>query len=179
MARTNGAGSEKVIGAAVKPVHLCEGNESIPRGTTAVVLWLGAFTGPRVELRIVADGTVISRGARSPGWSGRNVRISLDRPIPRSLLARVCFGLALRDETVSLYGDPARRSPAAAHLTGERLRIEYLRPARYTWLSRFGSIASGLSLGRIPSGRWAPIVTILLMVGLLVGVSALVARRLR
>jgi hypothetical protein len=178
VARTNGAGSEKIVGAIAKPVHLCQSNESIPHGTTAVVLWLSAFTGPRVEAKIVAGSAVIARGERGPGWSGRGVRVSLDRPIPRSLRAKVCFAIAPKDEVVSVFGDPAGRS-GAAQRTAERMRIEYLRPASYTWLSKSGSIGRGLSLGRIPSGRWAPIVAILLIVAVLVGVSGLVARGLR
>jgi hypothetical protein len=179
VASTNGAGSEKTIGATAKPVHLCEAGQAIPRGTTAVVLWLGAFTGPRVEVKIVVNGAVISRGEHPSGWSGRGVRVSLDRPIPRPLRAKVCFAVAPRDEVVTLFGDPAVHSAGAAHRTGERMRIEYLRAARYTWLSRSGSIGRGLGLGRIPSGRWAPIVAILLAISVLVGISSLVVRGLR
>jgi hypothetical protein len=176
VARTNGASSEKVLGNIGTFAKLCEGHELIPRGTTALVLWLSAATGPRLTVQVVSNGVTVSRGERSSGWTGRGVTVSLDRPIHRSVEAEVCFEALPKNERIYVYG--SHPSGAKGTRAGV-MRVEYLRRVNSTWLSHSGSIARNLGFGRLPSGSWAPIVVILLGVAVIVGVSGLVASGLR
>jgi hypothetical protein len=181
LARANGAMPDVNLTTITSPARLCQAHELVPAGTTAVVAWLGAFTGPRVLAEIVEDGRVVARGEHGPAWSGRSVTIAL-RPISRPRAdVTVCFKLAPKYEAVvprgSASGHPAT-SEDGRSLPGQ-MTIEYLRPARGTWFSEGSGAVRRLGLGRIPSGLWAPMLVILLAIAMVGLVASLVAGRLR
>jgi pyrimidine deaminase RibD-like protein len=184
LARANGARPERVLTIAESSSRVCQAGELVPSRTTAIVAWLGAFTGPRVSAVVTERGRVIARGTHGSAWTGRSVTISLDRALRDSATATVCFSFAPRYEGVVVRGSPVAGTSASSDdgrsLAGT-LAIEYVRPGRggATWLARASTIADHLGLGRVPSGNWAVVVALLLAIGLTVAVAALLARELR
>ena len=166
LARSNGVTPEGEFASAVARVRFCQSGEAIPRGSTAIVAWLGAFTGPRVSVQASEGGHLVGHGEHGSGWTGRSVTIALAQPSRALAHATVCFSVAPRDEVVTALGNGAK---GAARLTVNgkptpgRMTLEYLRPGRRTWLSHAAAIARHLGLGRLPSGTWAPIFAVLLM----------------
>src|SRR5580693_5821588 len=104
VARTNAIPINEVIAAAPPAVEACQGNEMLPSGTTAVRLSLEALLGPRVTVKIVRNGVVLSTGERAAGWSRQSVTVPI-RALRHSVAGvSLCFAVAARDETVKVKG---------------------------------------------------------------------------
>jgi len=179
LARSNGR-PEHALASIRSRTTLCQARETIPRGTTAIVLWLEAFTGPRVSIRLLAGGHVVARGERSSGWTGWSVTVPLEEPIAHATRATVCATLAPHNETVIPRGNDGAGSAvtiANAHPLEGMMTIEYLRPGGRTWWSRASTIAHHLGFGRASSGDWAPILATLLSAVVVILTSSIVLRR--
>jgi hypothetical protein len=172
LARANGAIPEEPLANVTSHVRLCQGQETVPPGTTAIVAWLGAFTGPHVSADLTAGGRLVGRGEHASGWTGRSVTISLDRPSAGATDVTDCFTAVAQDESVvprgSAVGSQKPMTSGGRALLG-RMAIEYLRAGRRTWLSQAPAIARHLGLGRVPSGDWAPVAVVAIIV-ILVGI---------
>jgi hypothetical protein len=171
VARGSVVSPEAEVASIVARTRLCQAGEVVPKGSTAIVAWLEAFTGPRVSAEVIEGGQIVGRGQHGSGWAGRSVTIPLSRPSPGSSDATVCFIAAPRDEGLIARGGPVNgpaRLTENGRLLQGRMATEYLRPGRRTWLSLAAPIARHLGLGRLPSGMWAPITTILLMAAAIV-----------
>jgi hypothetical protein len=158
-------GSESIVQTAHR-ARLCQGNERIPGGTTAVRYDAYAFTGPRVSLNVLRQGKVIAHGERAAGWTGGSVTIPIDR-VPRAMSGvELCLTAFLTGtEATAFFGSKAATTNAAQGHQGERLRIEYLRPGPSSWLSLSREVARRLGLGRAASGAGNAIVVLLLTLG--------------
>src|ERR1700733_12132161 len=62
----------------------CQGDETVPAGSSAIRLSLEASAGPRVAGAVHSGGTVIARGESAPGWLGRVVTVPVE-PIARTV----------------------------------------------------------------------------------------------
>jgi hypothetical protein len=161
VARTNGVPIGQAVASAAQKFEDCQKGEALPGGTTAIRLWLAAGLGPRVQLRVIRDGVVLTRGEQPPGWSRLTVAV---KPLEHAVAGvSVCFAMAPKDEVVFFKGVKARGAQF-----GARIRIEYLRPGSHSWLSLAPSIAKRMSLGREPSTIW-------IVLAVLAGMLALVA----
>ncbi len=161
--------------------RLCEGGELLPGDTGAVKLDVDTkgVPGPGLGVSILAaNGVPVSTGALRPGWRVGTTRAPGSVRIPVSRVAdtlsnaivcvrdlgpgRVAFGGSVPDSgfLIELAGKP---------LSG-RLRIEYMRPGRESWLQLAPAIAHRFSLAKADLVRhWAvgaAVVLVLLAVAL-------------
>ena len=164
VARTNKiAGQpEEAIASSKEGSSYCEPGETLPRGTSALRIWLDAVYGPRVTVEVSADGRPITSGVRGSGWVGGSVTVPV-RALPRTVSGtRVCVSFAAQDETVVVQGNSGR------------MWIEYLRPGSSSWASLVSSTARRMGLGRAGAGSWVVFVALALLAAVVVLASRLV-----
>jgi hypothetical protein len=181
VARTSGVAPESALQLIRTRTRICQGNEVLPRETSAIVAWLGADVGPRVSADVTVGGRVVTRGERGAGWTGRSVVIPV-RQVAHSVTgATVCFALAPRNETAIPRGLPSKTAVATSNgkKLGGTMSIEYLQPGSHSWWSRASSIAYHVGLGRDPSGTWAVLVAVVLAAAVATIASGLAFRELR
>jgi hypothetical protein len=157
---------------------VCQANETVPGGTTAMRLSLKAMLGPRIELKASAAGRIITSGRSVAGWTSGAVTVPVRRVAHTVTGATVCLAFSLRDETVMMLGAHTPTSSAAVTGDGQylpgRIRIEYLRPGHRSWWSLALSTARHMGLGRAWAGTWI----VLLVLALMTAVLALTAWRI-
>jgi hypothetical protein len=126
------------VDATYAPVTVCQSEEVLPKSTTVIRMSLLSLLGPRVKLQALVGGRVVTSGEIGYGWTGTVVAIPV-RPVARSYShVTICFSLAKRQQLVNFRGDNTTRAPAVSNGTQilpGRIRIEYLRPDRASWLS--------------------------------------------
>jgi hypothetical protein len=159
--------STVVFGRSRTQSRICQAGEVLPRGTTAIRVWLEAVIGPHVEAQALSAGRVIARGARGAGWTSGSVTIPI-APVP-SAPARVsvCVNVAKAREPVGVQGVHTatriaatdRQGPATARVSARRagplpgrIVIEYLQPGHASWWSLVRSVARRMGLGHAGSG---------------------------
>jgi hypothetical protein len=146
---------------------ICQGDETLPRGTTAMRFSLKALIGPRIAVKALAGARVVTSGERAPGWTSDTVTVPVKRVARAVAHTKVCLAFALSDETVDMAGE--RTSPARAAIAGGgqalpgRMNIEYLRPGNRSWWSLALSTARHLGLGRAWAGTWIALLALLLI----------------
>jgi hypothetical protein len=153
----------------------CQGGETLPRGTSAIRLWLAAVVGPRVGISVLSHGRLLTSGTRGSGWTARTVTVPVRALSQAASNTTDCVTIARSRLSVGLLGKPLDQAPGAGSrrtLPG-RIRIEYMGAGNRSWWSQAGSIAARMGLGRAPSGAWAP-AGVLVLVALI----ALLALRL-
>lgn len=149
--------------------RLCEGGELLPGDTGALKLDVDAsgLPGPGLAVRILGpSGIPVSMGVLPPGWRTGAVRIPVSRVVHTLSGAIVCvrnlgsgqvsFGGSVPDSgfLIELAGKP---------LSG-RLRIEYLRAGRESWLQVLPAISHRFSLAKSDLVRhWAAGAALVLM----------------
>ncbi len=166
---SNSASANEVLTVYGRTARACQTGERLPRGTLAIRLSLGAFTGPRVTVAALSGARLVTFGERGSGWAGQTVTVPV-RAVARTVApVRICFALTLAgDEPVPLYGRSTGRATAARSGGGAALRgrmaIEYLGAGRASWLALARSVARRMGLGRAWSGAWvAPVVLMLIL----------------
>lgn len=160
------ASGNAVLARTYHPAMVCQGHESIPRGTSVVIPEIGGFTGPRITTSIRAGAREVAKGSRNAGWSGSVVRIPVS-PVRNSFKdATICFSFTPEHEGVKLGGNstPSRQG---AVLDGEslpgRIQIEYLHPGIHPWISRLSATVSHIGLGRVLGGSWIAVFVLIVM----------------
>lgn len=165
VARVNTA-VEGELGTLSRRTELCQANERLPAGTTAIRLRVFSYTGQRVTVRALEGPSVIAHGERGPGWSGGVVTIPV-APLPNARAVKLCFTLYIEDgEADNLAGEPTETAPATLSTGGSlpgRVGVEYLRPGRSSWLSLVPDVARRMGLGNAGSGAWNAVLAIVLM----------------
>lgn len=180
-AGTDGTPLPTEIGATSVPTTICQGEETVPAGTTAIRVSLLSLLGPRIKLVARSGGQVVTSGTIGYGWTGAVVTIPVRRVVGTHRHTNVCVSLAKRQQLVNLRGANTKFSPAVTEgkqvLPG-RMRFDYLRPDSRSWLSLTLPTARRLGLN---IGGGAGIILIPLMLLLSVGTLAswLVVRDLR
>ena len=161
----------------------CQSGESLPRGTTAIRLSLGAFTGPAVAVKAISAARVVVSGERGSGWAGQTVTVPVTAVSRTISPVKICFSIpVVGDEQVTVFGGStapslAARTRSGAALAG-RLRIEYLQEGRSSWLSLLPSVARHMGLGRAWSGIWIAPLVAMLMLAATITTSRLIRREL-
>jgi hypothetical protein len=155
----------------------CQGDELLPDDTSAVRLTIGTFNRPGPSLRVVfsgARGEQLAAGSLGGGWRQGVVQIPIThvtRPIPG---AYVCLS-DLGPGTIEITGsapDPPFQMSVAGSTVGGRLRYDYMRPGRESWLELLPTIvyrSTFAKSGVIRHWAWA---AALVLMALAVGLAA-------
>jgi len=158
--------AEEPIASTQRSASYCQGEEKLPRGVSAIRVWLAAVMGPRVTLAASRGTQRLTGGRSGSGWSGGSVTVPV-APLPRAVSnVRLCVSFQLRDETVTVQGSVA---PVAAGLQdGEqrlpaRMWVEYLRPGDRSWASLIPSILRHMGFGHAAPGRWSAFAALALL----------------
>jgi hypothetical protein len=153
----NGMPSNTEIATAAEAVGVCQRGETLLSGTSAIRLQIEATTGPRIDLEVLENGLIVTRGTLGTGWYGSVATVPvppLEHTVQR---ATICFRLTELTGWVVMQGGKTKQAIAATSsgkpLPG-RLRITYLRPSHTSWWSLAGTVIQHLSLGRAASGTW-------------------------
>jgi hypothetical protein len=193
VARSNYGFTHERIAATETPTGACQGEETLPRGTSAIRLALTSAIGPEVTVRVLTGSRLLAAGTRSPGWEGGSVTVPLHPTVSDGSAASgetarsqtpvsVCFVLSRMNGLVEMLGLHTRRGAAVGQegkrLPG-RLRIEYLRPSSESWWSMALATARRFGLGRAASGTWNALLVGALASALIALSCWLVARELR
>jgi hypothetical protein len=181
VARANGVEPEEGLAAIRSGARVCQGQETLPRDTTAIAPWLGASTGPQVTGEVLVGGRVLARGVQGSGWSGRYLTIPVKAIGPISE-ATICLSFTATHETVYPRGTASAPASAATWngraLPG-RFTVEYLTKGSRSWWSRASAAIDHMGLGRSPTGTWAAIAALVLTLAVAIAASGLLLRELR
>jgi hypothetical protein len=162
--------------------EVCQGGEVVPRGTTAMRVWLEAVVGPPLTLTARSGSRVLTSGARGAGWSTGSVTIPV-RPLARTRSdVTVCVGVGQAREPVrvrGIAGPPRYAAYDAGHepLAG-RVLIEYLRPGGRSWWSLARSVVRRMGLGHALGGAWVALLALAIVAAMVAAASWLVLREL-
>jgi hypothetical protein len=166
VAGTGRSTSRALLGHSRGRVRVCQGNEVLPVGTTAVRLGLSANVGPRVTFEALSGKRVLTRGARTAGWGIEDTVTVPVRRVARTVRgALVCTAIGAAIEPIEVLGTRASGAAGAA-----AIEIEYLRPGSRSWGSMASSLARRIGFGHAPSGALG----VLLLVASMAAVFALV-----
>jgi hypothetical protein len=180
---SNSTAAGESLAFAAGDASACQSGEQIPRGTVAIRLSLGAFTGSAVSVEVLAGTHVVASGERGSGWDGHTVTVPVGSVSHAISPAQVCFaGLVAGGERLTVFGSRAASSLAAharggAALSG-RLRIEYLGKGTSSWLALLPSVVRNMALGRAWSGTWVVFMVAMLMLATTILVFSLLVREL-
>jgi hypothetical protein len=157
VAATNGVPRTTIIGETEVPTGACQGEETLPAGTSAIRFGLAVTIGPQVAVKVLSGSDVVAQGVHGTGWDGEAVTIPVT-PTKRTYSnVIVCFQLSRLTGYVSMLGTPTSPPLAATDgyqaLSG-RMRIEYLRPGTASWWSLAGTVIQHMGLGRAAAGTW-------------------------
>jgi hypothetical protein len=137
-AGTDGTPLPTEVGATFAPDTVCQSEEVLPKGTTIVRMSLLSLLGPGIKLQASAGGQIIATGEKSAGWTGTVIGIPV-KPLARTYShVTICFTLAKRQQLVNYRGAHTTYAPAVSNGTQVlpgRIRIEYLKPGKESWLS--------------------------------------------
>jgi hypothetical protein len=171
------------LGSLRQSGTICQADEVLPAGTSAVRLQLFALTGPRVTLAVLAGGRTIAHGERAAGWTGGSVTVPLSHVSGARTGVTLCFALALNgDERVTLTGARASAALAAQFSSGPlpgRIDLEDLRPGQASWWSLLLAVARRMGLGRGAAGTWWALLAAALMLGVALISARVVLTELR
>lgn len=182
LAGTNRVPAESLIGLVEHPAGACQAGETLPAGTSAIRLSLVAIIGPRVEVRALSGGRVITHGSTGAGWTTSEVTVPV-APLAHSVSQiTICVRLSDLNGEVEFKGAhtsaPVAVSEAGERLHG-RLRIEYVRAGHNSWTTLISAVARHVSLGRAGSGLWVVFFILALAVSLVALTSWGIVRELR
>jgi hypothetical protein len=156
----------------------CQGNEVLPRQTTAIRLSLDSVLGPRVEVRALAGKRLLTYGERGAGWTAADVTIPV-RPVAHTTRgARICFAFLAKDESVGLTGERVGGAGGTGAGSG-LLKIEYLKPGERSWWSLASSVAAHMAFGHAWPGTWIVAFLLAIMASVVALISWLALRLAR
>jgi hypothetical protein len=126
------------IGDTFVPTTICQPEEPVPAGTTAIRVSMLSLLGPRIKLVARAAGQLVTTGEIGYGWTGSVVLIPVRRVVGTHLHTTICVTLARRQQLVNLRGENTKFAPAVMggkQILPGRMRFDYLREDNRTWLS--------------------------------------------
>jgi hypothetical protein len=161
------------LGAVSTSSQVCQADEVLPRGVSAIRVSLDAYYGAQVRLAVFSGSRVVAGGRRGPEWTGSSVTVPV-KPLSHTVApATVCVHIGPNSEGIYYFGHEAPAKSAAVangttRLAG-RLSVEYLAGGEGSWWSRILSVARHMGLGHALTGTWVALLIAALMatVGLL------------
>jgi hypothetical protein len=159
----------------------CQSAGTVPQGTSAIRISLGANVDPRITVKVFEGSRLATQGTRNAGGglnASATVPVSrVSRPLTD---AELCVTLGPDPEVVGIRGIPTQAAPNGVYsLKDVALRTEYLQPGQSSWWSRIPSIADRFGLGRAASGTWIGFLVLALMLAVVVITCRLTLRELR
>ncbi len=161
VAGTNGIAYTTVVAATQGPAYGCQGGEAIPRGTTAVRMWLEGNIKSRVRVAVRTGPRTVAAGTQEGGWLGKVTTVPITRVRHRLARADLCYWIDPAVQILNLLGGPV--SHPARGEASRKMRVEYLRPGPSSWWSKVGSMERRLGLGRAPAGGLVFVIPLALM----------------
>lgn len=175
-------------GAFVVVLHraqeACQGQELLPANTSALQMTIGTYGAPGPPLRVSLSGPAgepLSSGGLMRGWRQGVVRI----PVAHVKSARDGARFCVRNDgtaPIALAGDfpdPGYAMQVAGKASHERrLRVDYLRPGRESWIELLPTLVYRFSLGKagfVRSWAWVAVLLLMLAAGALALRTILVA----
>jgi hypothetical protein len=161
----------------------CQSGEGLARGTDAIRISLGAFTGPSLNVEALSGGRVVTSGARGSGWDGQTVTVPVRAVSHATSHVRICFAIPTSGgEGVELLGLRTPGASAARAADGQalsgRVRIEDLGDGHTSWLTLLPRVARNMGFGRAWSGVWVVLLVAILMFAATALASRLILREL-
>ena len=161
-------------GGVVSNASSCQPAGTVPRGTSAIRISLGANVNPRITVKVFSGSRLVTQGTQGAG-GGLNASATV--PVKRVAStvdnAVLCMTLGPSAEVVGIRGIPTQQSPSTIYqLQDVKLRTEYLRPGPSSWWSRASAIAHRFGLGRAAGGTWIGF----LVIAVMFAVAALASR---
>jgi hypothetical protein len=154
---------------------VCQTNEVLPAGVSAIRVALGSYFGPRVRVTASSDSRVLAEGRRGADWTGTSVTVPVTPLKYTTSQVELCVEVAPNSELVSLSGSPAPERESAILGTGQLLRgrlgVEYLASGQGSWWSRILTVARHMGIGHALSGTW--VVLLIAALAAAVGILAL------
>ena len=86
------------------PFSACQANEVLPQGTAAIRLSLDSVLGPRVKVRALSGGRVLTHGERGSGWTAADVTVPVQPVTKTATNVSICFAFLAKNESVGLTG---------------------------------------------------------------------------
>ncbi len=168
---------EKEVATTASHLAVCQANEVLPRGASAVRLGVGAGVGPALWVRVYSGSRILTEGRRSADWTTSSVTVPV-KPVSRSVSnVKLCLGIPRNSERVWFYGVNTLTRQASLTTEGQRfsgrVSVEYLASGSGTWWSRALSVARHMGIGHAISGSW-----VALLVGALVAAMAVLVIQL-
>jgi hypothetical protein len=174
-------GNEGPIWETRHGATFCQAHETLPRGVSAIRVWLDAAAGPRVSIAVYSHGHLLTSGSRASIWVGGAVTIPV-KPLPRAFAnVTVCASFRLHDETVIVQGSATgaasatREGPVALY---GKMGIEFMRPDTRSWAAQALEVARRMGLGRAGAGTWIALLALALLASIVALVSRLLLREL-
>lgn len=152
----------------------CQRAGTVPEGTSAIRISLGANADPRITVKVFASSRLITQGERGAGGAlNATATVPVGR-VPHAVHdALVCMTLGPSEEVVGIRGIPGRLTADRVYnFQDVQLRMEYLKPGSGSWWSLIPSIAYHFGLGRAAGGTWI----VFLVLALMLAVTALACR---
>jgi hypothetical protein len=172
---------EELLTGTSRSASYCQAHETLPRGSTAIRIWLDAIYGPRVSVLVTSDGRMIASGQRGAGWTGGSVTVPV-RPLSQTVSGVVvCASFRLRDETIVVQGNTAPAASSAydgGEAIGGRMWIEYLKPGELSWASLIPTVVRHMGFGRAAAGSWVVFLALALVACIAILTARLVSREL-
>lgn len=137
--------------------EICQANEVLPSGVSAIRVALGAYFGSPVRVTAYSGSTVLTRGMRGPGWSGDSVTIPVTPLNVTAHHVKLCFDDGPNSELIYLGVTPTSGREAAVWRgkpIGDKVGVEYLASGQRSWWSRILSVARHIGVGHALSGTW-------------------------
>jgi len=177
--RVNGTGPVGSLGVTQGELSICQANEVLPAGVSAIRISIVAFLGANLQAAAYHDGRIITAGRRNPDWSGTSATIPV-KPVDRTTShVTLCIAFAPNSELLQIFGlrESARNAASAFQsprlssrvpsgrktLLRGRLQVTYLASGQHSWWSRASSVATRMGLGHFIGGKWVALLAALLM----------------
>jgi Predicted membrane protein (DUF2142) len=158
-------------------VTVCQANEALPAGASAIRLSLAAYYGSQVRMRASSGSRVLTEGSRGPDWTSRSVTVPVTPLEHGASQVTLCIALGPNSEPIQFWGidTPAREAAVtgAGQRFGGRVGVEYLAAGQGSWWSRILPVARHMGIGHALSGTW-----VALLIAALVAAAGLLAIRL-
>jgi hypothetical protein len=182
----NGPSAAGPMYASGGDLQVCQRDETLPAGATAIRLSMWAFLGWKINVKIYEGAHVIAEGRRGPDWTGTSVTVPV-KPLDKTVSnVTLCFTTGPNSEPELLLGSPTTQARAASllepgvpaprarvegHLPG-RIGAEYLASGGGSWWSRIPRVIQRIGFGRSFSGDWIAY----LLIALMLAVGAITVR---
>jgi hypothetical protein len=174
------------LGVTQSELTICQGNEVLPAGVTAIRTSIVAFLGSNMQIAAYHNGQRITQGSRNPAWAGSSVTVPVTALDHTTSDVRICVAFVPNSELLQIFGAPTNRRNAAMFFKGNqltqqgppgegallrgRLSLEYFGPGRKTWWSQALTVATNMGFGHFIGGKWVASLAALLVAA--VGVLA-------